>query len=314
MSDDREEIDELIVAAGKTHVIPPREKPALLERLRDPRVLERAREHLESKDESWRHTAILCLERIGYVLRDQETAELLLAHASVARSKYEVATTLNALHILAPPEPLPAAPLVALVRRKEWQVWHEAVRCLHLAPADEVEAALLERLDADRYGLAYVVFELRFMTSPRSLQALECLLGHESLDVRCIALDSLGERLGAGVLPYARQLAAGRQFQEKWWAESWLERYGTAEDVPLMADRLKKLTQSPRKGDYGPPEISYLVPFLRRFSADPDAEAALSLLANRADRLSESERRWLEANAPDLHTSLASTAEERLKG
>jgi hypothetical protein len=181
-----EELDELIVAAGKTHVIPPREKPALLERLRDPRVLERAREHLESKDESWRNTAILCLERIGYVLRDQETATLLLAHASAARSKYEVATTLNALHILSPPRTPPGG-------------------------------------------------------------------------------------------------AARR-----------------ARDVPLMAERLKWLVRSPRKRDYGPPEISYLVPFLRRFSANPDAEAALTLLAKRADRLSGSERRWLEANAASL--------------
>jgi len=306
MSETSDEIDELVAAAGKTHVIPPRENPRLLERLRDPRVLERAREHLASNDEAWRNSAILCLERIAYVLHDQETAELLLAHASAAKSKYEVARTLDALKICTPPEPLASDPLVALVRRKEWLVWQAAVRCLHLAPADEVEAALIERLDADRYGAVDVAFELRFMASPRSLQALESLLELASLDVRCVALDSLGERLGAGVLPYARRLASGRQFQEKWWAEKWLERYGTAEDVPLMADRLKKLLASQRKRDYGPPEISYLVPFLRRFSGDPDAEAALTLLAKRAERLSDGERRWLETNAPDARASLAS--------
>ena len=43
-----EELDEPVVAAGKTHVIPPRENRALLERLRDPRVLARARDRLQA--------------------------------------------------------------------------------------------------------------------------------------------------------------------------------------------------------------------------------------------------------------------------
>lgn len=214
-----EEIDALIVAAGKTHVIEPRENPQLLDRLRDPRVLERARELLDGGDPSWTTTTILCIERVAYVLHDQQTAEILLAHVASARDKHEVATTLQALSRCKPPEPLPSEPLVALVRRKEWQIWHEAVRCLHLAPADEVEDALLDRMNADKYGLSHVAFELRYFGSRRSLEALEYLLGHETLDVRCIALDSLGERLGAGVLPYARRLGRGRQHQEKWWAE-----------------------------------------------------------------------------------------------
>lgn len=268
-----DELDELIVAAGKTHVIPPRENPALLERLRDARVLERARERLRSGDPAWTTTAILCLERIGHVLHDQETAEILLTHASTASDKHEVATALQALRTCKPPEPLDSAPLVALARRQDWQVWQEAVRCLHLAPAEEVEDALLERMSEGRYGVADVAFELRYMRSEKSLEALEYLLGHEALDVRCIALDSLGERLGPGVLPYARRLASGRQHQEKWWAERWLAEYGTAEDVDFMVARAKQVA---RRGNAPESELSYLATFLRRF---PDQQRAVAALA-----------------------------------
>jgi hypothetical protein len=307
-TDEFDELDELVREAGETHVIPPRERPALLERLRDPAVLERARTHLDSKDESWRTRGILCLERIAYVLRDQETAELLLAYATRARSKYEASTALTALHRCTPPEPLDAGTLVELVRRREWLVWHEAVRCLHLAVPEEVEPALLERLDADRYGLGYVAFELRFMRSPRSLRALESLLDHESVDVRCTALSSLGERLGPGVLPYARRFAASRRLEDKLTAEAWLGRHGTVEDVPFLAKRLLHLLGSPRKRDYRPPELSYVVPFLLRFREEPRAAAALARLAERVDRLSQTERDWVHANAPALGASLASAA------
>lgn len=173
-------------------------------------------------------------EELGYVLHDQETAELLLAHAQAGKDKHEVATALQALSRCTPPAPLDSKPLVALARRKEWQVWQEAVKCLHLAPAEEVEPVLLERMNANRYGVTNVAFELRHFRSQRSLEALEYLLGHEALDVRCIALDSLGKRLGSGVLPYARRLAAGRQHQEKWWAERWLAEHGTVDDIPFM--------------------------------------------------------------------------------
>jgi hypothetical protein len=41
----------------------------------------RARELLVSKERAVREQATMCIERIGYVLRDQETAETLLQHA-----------------------------------------------------------------------------------------------------------------------------------------------------------------------------------------------------------------------------------------
>jgi HEAT repeat protein len=294
------DVDELIAEAGRTHVIPPRENPILLERLRDPAVLARARELLGSKDESVRRRAILCIERIGYVLHDQRTAELLLHHAVNAKDKYEAMSALDALKNCTPPEPLPFEPLLRLARRREWQVWQSAVQCLHLAPADEVEMALLERLDADREGLVYVARELRYMHSPDSIRGLEELLGHESLDVRCIALDSLGERLGPGVLPYARRLAAGRQQQEKWWAEKWLARFGDAEDVSFMADRVKSLLGGRRQREHEPPEVSYVVEFLLRHEDIREARTALDAIRRRGERLPDNERRWLAAHAPQL--------------
>jgi hypothetical protein len=81
----RDELDALIAEAGRTHVIPPREDPALLERLRDPAVLERARELLGAKGRGVRRRAILCLERIGYVRGDQESAEALLTRGRRGR-------------------------------------------------------------------------------------------------------------------------------------------------------------------------------------------------------------------------------------
>src|SRR5712691_4919659 len=205
--DDLTAIDSLIERAGRTHVIPPREDQSLLDLMREPRVFRRATELLRSKNKEERHRAILCLERIGYVLEDQQTAEVLLQHADRTKDQLEVMTTLDALKNCTPPEPLAAEPLVRLARRPEWQVWHTAVQCLHLAPAGEVEHALLERLDSDAYGLVYVARELRFMSSTQSIRALEDLLGSSTLDVRCFALDSLGERLGAGVLPFARRFS-----------------------------------------------------------------------------------------------------------
>lgn len=296
-------LDELILEAGKTHVSPPREDQSLLERLRDPRVLARAKELLHSEDRDRRRKSILCIERIGYALRDQETAELLLHHADATKDKYEAATALDGLKRLDPPQPLPPEPLLRLARRPEWLVWQSAIQCLHLAPADRVEPALFERLDADRYGLADVAYELRYMRSEESIHALERLLSHASIDVRCVSLDSLGERLGEGVLPYARRLAAGRRWEEKLWAEAWLGRFGDTEDVTFMADRLRRLVSGSRQIECHPPEVSYVVPFLLRQEGDSRARAALDAIRRRPERLLENEREWLEEQAPEVLTS-----------
>ena len=292
------ELDELIERAGRTHVIPPREEQSLLDLLHQPRVLRRASELLRSTSKEERTRAVLCIERIGYALKDQETAELLLQHADRTQDKLEVMTTLDALKNCTPPRPLPAEPLLRLARRPEWQVWHPAVQCLHLAPGHDVEPALLERLNSDANGLVYVARELRFMSSSRSIQALDDLLGHATLDVRCVALDSLGERLGAGVLPFARGLAAGRA-QEQWWAEKWIARFGGSEDVPFVAKRAKTLTTG-RRTQVEPPEVATLVPFLSRHAEQPDARAALDHLKRHADRLPDNERSWLEVHAKHL--------------
>jgi hypothetical protein len=294
------DLDELIADAGRHHVIPPQEDQTLLERLRDPRVLVRAKELLQSKDKRSRHQSILCIERIGYALHDQETAEVLLHHADTTRDKYEVATTLDGLSSLDPPEPLPPEPLLRLVRRKEWLVWHAAVQCLHLAPPDHVEKPLLERMDADRYGLVYVAHELRYMRSGESILALERLLRHASVDVRCVSLGSLGVRLGAGVVGYARRLAEGRRWEEKLAAEVWLDRFGDAQDVPFMADRLKGLASGRRRIECDPPEVSFVVPFLLRHQGDPRARAAIDITRRRPERLLVNERAWLEQHEPGV--------------
>jgi HEAT repeat protein len=288
-----DELDQLIDRAGRTHVIPPREDPVILDRLRDPRVFARAHELLNGRDEVWRHRAILCIERIGYVQRDQETAELLLQHAAKTKDRYEAMTTLEALKRCTPPQSLPGRPLLELARRKEWQVWLPAVECLHLAKAEEVESALLERLDANREALVSVARELRYMESRRSIEALEQLLEHENLDVRCVALDSLAERLGQEALRYARRLAA-RSFREQWWAEKWIARFGDASDVPFMAKRARLLVTGNRQRRYEPPELSYIFPFLSSHTDTAEARQALDLLQQRAERLPENERRWLE--------------------
>jgi hypothetical protein len=294
------DLDELIADAGQHHVIPPQEDQTLLERLRDPRVLVRAKELLHSRDKQLRHQSILCIERIGYALHDQETAEVLLHHADTTRDKYEVATTLDGLSNLSSPEPLPPEPLVRLVRRREWLVWQAAVRCLHLAPPDRVEKPLLERMDADRYGLTYVAHELRYMRSGESLLALERLLRHSSLDVRMVSLGSLGARLGPGVVPYARRLAEGRRWEEKLAAEWWLDRFGDARDVPFMAGRLKGLASGRRRTECYPPEVSFVVPFLLRHESDPKARSALDAVRRRPERLLPNERAWLEQHEPEV--------------
>lgn len=293
-------LDDLITEAGQTHVIPPREDRRLLERLRDPRVLARARELLQSKDKAVRTQAILCIERIGFALHDQESAELLLHHADAANDKYEATTALDGLKGLAPPQPLPSDPLVRLVGRREWLVWQAAVQCLHLALPDLVEDALLDRLDSDRYGRVPVARELRYMRSDESVRALERLLEDATVDVRCVALDSLGERLGAGVIPYARQVAGGRRWEEKLAAEKWLAQFGEADDVQFMADRLRSVLSGKRMHEIFPPESSYLVSFLLRYQDHPEARSALDMIGRRVDRLPDSEREWLREHAPEV--------------
>jgi hypothetical protein len=161
---------------------------------------------------------------------------------------------------------------------------------------------LFERLDADRYGVADVAYELRYMGSEESIHALERLLGHVSIDVRCVSLDSLGERLGVGVVPYARRLAAGRRWEEKLWAEKWLGRFGDAEDVPFMANRVKRIASGKRQIECHPPEVSDVVPFLLRHQGDSRARAALDTIRRRPERLLANEREWLEEQAPEVLT------------
>ena len=163
-----------------------------------------------------------------------------------------------------------------------------------------MERALLDRMDADRYGLVYVANALGYMRSEESILALESLLRHASVEVRCVSLGSLGVRLGSGVVEYARQLAEGRQWQEKLEAEIWLARFGDVQDVPFMADRLKGLTSGRRRYECQPPEASFVVPFLLRHQGDPRAQAALDATRRRQERLLGNERAWLEQHEPGV--------------
>jgi hypothetical protein len=155
-------------------------------------------------------------------------------------------------------------------------------------------------VDAEPELLPYVARELRYFSSDASLEALERLLEHDRLDVRCVALDSLGERLGPGVVPYARKLGAGNQQQEKWWAQKWLARFGGDEDVPFMAECVKRLTSGKRARQYDPPEVSHLVPFLRAHERVPEASKALATLGRRRGKLPANEREWIEEHAPEV--------------
>src|SRR5690349_16891378 len=133
------ELDALIAEAGQTHVIRHREDPAVLERLRDPAVLARAKLFLGSKDKPRRNQAILCIERIGFVLQDQDTAVTLLYFAAGSKDKYEIHTALNALASCKPPRPIPAAPLLDLLARAKPLFCSNIVDCMPLAPHDEIE-------------------------------------------------------------------------------------------------------------------------------------------------------------------------------
>src|SRR5205823_14388355 len=129
------------------------------------------------------------------------------------------------------------------------------------AKPETVEAAVMRRVAVKPEDQVHVAHALRHLGSKESLQALVYLLGAEKVDVRCVALDSLVERLDADALPYLREFTKRRTFEEKWWAEKWLAAYGTADDVPWMLDRLETLFKRRRKRSHSPPEVSYLIPF-----------------------------------------------------
>lgn len=291
------DLDSLIEQAGGTHVIPHREDPAVLEQLRDPRVLARARSLLTARDETSRHAAILCIERIGYVLRDQETAELLLDFAYRTRDRYERDAALLGLASLTPPRPVPAAPLLDLVRRGG-RPSPPAIGCLHLAPADEVEPLLLGLADdADPIVPIYVARQLGRLVSEDSLAALVRLLEHRGADVRGVALVALARRLGPAVLPHARRSLRGPRAVQTL-AFRYVCEHGDVSDLPAVLGRLKKLPGA--RLQYEPPEVSALVPFVLRFRADPRAAAALERLGRAVGGLPPNERRWLEHHAPEV--------------
>lgn len=291
------DLDALIEAAGVTHVIPHREDPAVLEQLRDPRVLARARELLAGRDKSRRGQAILCIERIGYVLRDHETAELLLDFAWRTKDKYERYTALLALAHCTPPAPVPSVPLLDLVRHDR-RALPAAIDCLHLARHEDVEPVLLSlAADADPMVLVHVARALRHMRSDASLAALEGLLEHASTDVPSVALTSIASRLGPGVLPYARQCVHGPRFVQVV-ALRFVTEHGDATDLLTVIARLKKLPGT--RLQYEPPEVSSLVPFLLRFPEDPKAVAALRKLRDVIAKIPPNERTWIERHAPEI--------------
>jgi hypothetical protein len=267
-----DELDGFLWQAGRHHVIAPREDAAVLEQLREPRMLERARELLGK--EEW---AIIALERIGYARRDQETAELLLDFAANAKKKDDAGTALGGLRNLSPPSPLSGQQLAGLIRHPDWHVWHEALRCVHLVPPDDVEPAVLDRLDADKYGLVYVALALRHLTSDASLNALEHVFAEApDMDTRTVSFWSLAHRLGSGALPYAHELAGARRIEEKRAASQFLAEHGDERDIPFMAGRLKT-----RSTKWLPPEESWVVPFLRRFESVPEVATALRAFERR---------------------------------
>jgi hypothetical protein len=140
-----------------------------------------------------------------------------------------------------------------------------------------VEPAVLERLDADKYGLVYVAHALRHLTSDASLRALEQIFGEApDMDTRTVSFWSLAHRLGSGALSYARELAGARRIEEKRAASQFLAEHGDEQDVPFMAGRLKT-----RSTKWLPPEETWIVPFVRGFESVPEAAKALRAFERR---------------------------------
>lgn len=85
-------------------------------------------------------------------------------------------------------------------------------------------------------------------------------------------------------------------------AEEWLGRFGDAEDIPFMSDRLRSLVSGRRHIECHPPEVSFIVPFLLRREEDPSARAALDAIRRRSEKLLENEREWLAQETPEVLT------------
>lgn len=211
---------------------------------------------------------------------------------------------MNALDPLAhlrDPVQLVGSPLPGLMRHRKWQPRHAALRAAHLCPVDEVQPALLEAAeDKDAIARALGAVQLGRCGGVAATQVLIRLLAASDSDVRGTALSSLVECDAEQALPYVREAAATWPGPVRYTATALLTEHGDERDVPLVAERVRKLIGRTRSMETIPSELQHLLPFLAVHRPAPAVETAFAYVTRRWSALFEGEQRWIGERFPEL--------------
>lgn len=191
--------------------------------------------------------------------------------------------------------------LPQLMQHPSWQLRHPALEAAHLCPVQEVEPVLLAAAAAsDMDGAASAATHLRRCSPARAVPVLTGLLGESKTDVRVSALDSLVALIGHDALPHVRQAAATWPPPARYAAYALLAEHGTADDVPLIAERVRRLLGRARKMEDIPSELTFELPFLLAHVGHPEVNRALDKVRRRWSALFDGERAWVGAHHPEL--------------
>lgn len=130
--------------------------------------------------------------------------------------------------------------------------------------------------------------------------ALEKALESTDVDVRSLAIDSLGSVFGTGARSYWEAWLGSSSAPQRMAAEEVLGAYGDSADIPLAAVHLGKIIRRKSSIEWEPPRGNEIIDLLVRYRELPEAKAALADLTKRWPKLPEELQRWLREHHPDL--------------
>jgi HEAT repeat protein len=188
--------------------------------------------------------------------------------------------------------------LLPLVRHKWWQVRWDAIGALAKCRSDpRAETALLDVLahtddDYDRINANAALSECG---TTRAIPALAAQVHHAKDDVKCSAINALGEVGDASVLPILLDALADRSAAAKWHAMLAIDRHGDERAIEPVCDRMRVILARRRQRLQGPrSELLAALQFLARYPADPRSRATLGWVAGkRLAYLTEDEAQWV---------------------
>lgn len=254
------------------------------------------------KSKEKRDRAYFLLGHIAKNSQNKNATRYLINRIDKENDKYIISSLLQRIADLEKPLDIDISQVINAVKSPKWLIRHSAIQALKHTKSDLSETTLIQIIlnSTDEYDLYYAVTSLATSGSRKSIPFLIKLLSHKKQYVSGGALNTILLISEKTDLPiFIEQLKNGKN---KFTALLGVIKYGTANVIPLIINRINELVSKKRKtlvvGDYNKTEIIVAMEFLANFILDSNEPQKIYsvLLTKKHKLLWDIEKQWLEKN------------------